>query len=76
MKKRNTRPATFPLRLPITVRLQAGDLAQREGLPLNHFISLAVAEKIVRMENSSRTSDSSLLGSAPSGADWSCRIKQ
>jgi hypothetical protein len=57
------------------MRLQAGELAQREGLSLNHFISLAVAEKMVRMENSSRTSDSGLLG-APCDADWSYRTKQ
>jgi hypothetical protein len=34
------------------MRQQANDLAQSEGLSLNHFISLAVAEKISRMEQS------------------------
>ncbi|WP_446744208.1 hypothetical protein [Silvibacterium acidisoli] len=42
----------FPLRLSSTMRQQANDLAQSEGLSLNHFISLAVAEKISRMEHS------------------------
>lgn len=42
---------TFPLRLPRTTRFQANELAQREGLSLNHFISLAVAEKIARLED-------------------------
>ena len=40
---------TFPLRLPLTMRHEAGDLAHREGLSLNQFISLAVAEKITRL---------------------------
>jgi hypothetical protein len=41
----------FPLRLSLTMRRQANDLAEREGISLNHFISLAVAEKINRMEH-------------------------
>ncbi|MBX6360041.1 MAG: hypothetical protein IRZ03_08175 [Acidobacterium ailaaui] len=40
----------FPLRLSATMRRQANDLAHREGISLNHFISLAIAEKISRME--------------------------
>lgn len=40
----------FPLRLSPTMRSQANELAHREGISLNHFISLAVAEKISRME--------------------------
>jgi hypothetical protein len=50
MTKENGRPGSFPLRLPISTRRQANDLAQREGLSLNQFISLAVAEKITRLE--------------------------
>ena len=46
----NTKATTFPLRLPKSTRLQAVDLAQREGLSLNQFIALAVAEKITRLE--------------------------
>ena len=42
---------TFPLRLPVSTRLQADELARREGLSLNQFISLAVAEKVTRLEN-------------------------
>jgi hypothetical protein len=40
----------FPLRLAPSIREAAGRLAQRDGISLNHFISLAVAEKIARME--------------------------
>jgi hypothetical protein len=75
MKKKNIRPATFPLRLPMTMRHQANDLAQREGLSLNHFISLAVAEKIVRMENSNRTDNSIILGSTRA-IEWAYPVKQ
>ena len=50
MVKENARPGSFPLRLPHSMRRQANDLARREGLSLNQFISLAVAEKITRLE--------------------------
>jgi P27 family predicted phage terminase small subunit len=42
----NSKTATFPLRLPKSIRLQAVELAKREGLSLNQFIALAVVEKI------------------------------
>ena len=44
------RLGSFPLRLPTSMRLVANDMAQKEGLSLNQFISLAVAEKITRLE--------------------------
>jgi len=47
------RPQSFPLRLSASTRQQANDLAKREGISLNHFISLAVAEKISRLEHDS-----------------------
>lgn len=52
MSKENGRPGSFPLRLPHSMRKQANDLAHREGLSLNQFINLAVAEKITRLEHS------------------------
>ena len=51
MTKENKKPASFPLRLPFSIRRQANDLAQKDGLSLNQFISLAVAEKITRLEH-------------------------
>jgi hypothetical protein len=45
------RVLSFPLRLSLSVRQQATELAREEGVSLNHFISLAVAEKISRMEH-------------------------
>ena len=44
-------PLSFPLRLPYSTRQQAIEIAQREGLSLNQFISLAVAEKLTRLES-------------------------
>lgn len=32
------------------MRQKANDLAHSEGISLNHFISLAIAEKVTRME--------------------------
>lgn len=52
MSRDKSRPLSFPLRLPISMRRQATEIAQREGLSLNQFISLAVAEKITRLEQS------------------------
>jgi hypothetical protein len=39
------------------MRRQANDLAHREGISLNHFISLAIAEKVTRMEQSMRITE-------------------
>lgn len=47
------RHQSFPLRLSPSTRQQANALSQQEGISLNHFISLAVAEKISRMEHES-----------------------
>ncbi len=44
------RHLTFPLRLPSSMREVANELAHKDGVSLNHFISLAVAEKISRLE--------------------------
>jgi hypothetical protein len=41
--------ATFPLRLPHSTRLQAVEIAKREGLSLNQFIVIALVEKITRL---------------------------
>jgi predicted HicB family RNase H-like nuclease len=44
------KPKTFPLRLPLTTRDQAIEAAERDGISLNQFVTLAVAEKIARLE--------------------------
>ena len=45
-----SRKNSFLLRLPLSLREQATNTARNEQVSLNHFISLAVAEKISRME--------------------------
>lgn len=41
---------TFPLRLPHSVRRQAIEIANIEGISLNQFITLALAEKMARID--------------------------
>ena len=43
--------SVFPLRLPTTTRMQANELASLDGVSLNQFITLAVAEKITRLQS-------------------------
>jgi hypothetical protein len=40
----------FVLRLPSSAKLAATAVSKAEGISLNHFISMAVAEKLVRYE--------------------------
>ena len=47
------RALSFPLRLCPSIRQQATEIAHQEGISLNHFISLAVAEKLSRLEHDS-----------------------
>lgn len=42
--------ATFPLRLPVSLRDTANQMALRDGVSLNYFIAVAVAEKISRLQ--------------------------
>ena len=51
------RKQSFLLRLPLSVREQAEQIARNDGTSLNHFISLALAEKISRMEQASSIKD-------------------
>ena len=53
MEREIPRKPSFLLRLPISVWEEATRIAHQDGTSLNHFISLAVAEKISRMGHSS-----------------------
>jgi hypothetical protein len=46
------RHLSLPLRFAPSVRQRANDLAHEEGISLNKFISLAVTERITRVEQS------------------------
>ena len=50
MNTEQKRKQSFLLRLPTSVREQATQIAHEDGTSLNHFISLAVADRISRME--------------------------
>jgi predicted HicB family RNase H-like nuclease len=56
----------FLLRLPTSVSDTAKQIADQEGVSLNHFTTLAVAEKIIRVEQS--TSPLATLGSEKEGS--------
>ena len=49
MEIEKKRKQSFLLRLPTSIREQAVHMAHEEDTSLNHFISIAVAEKISRM---------------------------
>lgn len=51
------RKQSFLLRLPTSIREQAVHMAHEEDTSLNHFISLAVAEKISRMTRAMPATD-------------------
>jgi hypothetical protein len=51
MNTEEKRRMTFPLRLATSLKDTANTLAHNDGVSLNHFISLAVAEKISRLES-------------------------
>jgi hypothetical protein len=44
-------PTQFPLRLAKSLREAANSVAKEQGVSLNHFIAIAVAEKISRAES-------------------------
>jgi hypothetical protein len=48
-QEQNKKKQGFLLRLPVSLREQATKIAHEDGISLNHFISLAVTEKISRM---------------------------
>jgi len=66
MTQEYKRHLSFPLRLSPSIREQATELAHREGISLNHFISLALAEKLSRMEHESWLTERSKPKQTPS----------
>jgi len=40
---------TCPLRLPASIRAEVAKLAKREGISVNQFIALAVAQKVTAL---------------------------
>lgn len=42
--------STYPLRLPKSLKSQLARIAKREGVSVNQFITMAVAEKVSALE--------------------------
>lgn len=45
-----TRTATFPLRLPVSLKAAVERISERDGTSMNQFLVIAAAEKISAME--------------------------
>ena len=65
METEHKRKQSFLLRLPTSIREQATQIAHEDGTSLNHFISLAVADRISRMERKPVQRVNLLTGSPP-----------
>ena len=48
-----TRPSTYPLRLPASIKAEAEKLAAADGTSLNQFVATAVAEKVAALRTAS-----------------------
>jgi hypothetical protein len=70
-------PTSFPLRLAASLRRQAQLLASQDGVSLNHFINLAVAEKISRLgaESSPSATGSHQKSEKALGTRVRCEVK-
>ncbi len=45
-----SRASTYPLRLPISIRAGVERASKRDGISINQFVSIAVAEKLAVLE--------------------------
>ena len=45
-----TRTATFPLRLPVSLKSALETISERDGTSMNQFLVIAAAEKIAAMQ--------------------------
>lgn len=45
-----TRTATFPLRLPVSLKTALETISERDGTSMNQFLVIAAAEKISAMQ--------------------------
>ena len=77
MNDHKKQPISFPLRLAASLRRQAQLLASQDGVSLNHFINLAVAEKISRLgaESSPSATGSHQKSEKALGTRVRCEVK-
>lgn len=48
-----TRTSTYPLRLPVSIKIEADRLAAAEGTSLNQFVATAVVQKVAVLRTAS-----------------------
>jgi hypothetical protein len=58
------RHENIPVRIALSLRQQAEDLARQQGISLNHFVTQALEEKMFRMQQPALSSLVSRLRSA------------
>lgn len=63
----NQHAKQFPLRLARSLQAAAKLMANRDGVSLNHFISLAVAEKVSRLQQENSSPPIAKRASKPRG---------
>ena len=51
------KPATYPLRLPRSIRAAVARIAKQEGTSVNQFVVMAVAEKLAALETATFFAD-------------------
>jgi hypothetical protein len=51
MHVKKSAPSKFPLRLMASIRKAAEQFSQKEGVSLNQFINVAVAEKLAHLQH-------------------------
>lgn len=44
------KPASYPLRLPVSLKSAIAEISKEEGISINQFVVLAVAEKVSAMK--------------------------
>jgi hypothetical protein len=51
------KPATYPLRLPLSIKAAVARIAKQEGTSVNQFVVMAVAEKLAALETATFFAD-------------------
>src|SRR5215469_12280278 len=62
--------ATYPLKLPLSIKKAAAKLAKEDGVSLNQWIAAAVAEKVGTVETAAQFFGRRADGANPSDLLW------
>jgi hypothetical protein len=61
---------SYPLKLPASIKRAAQRLAKEDGVSLNHWISVAIAEKIGTVETAAEFFKRRAGNAKPEDLDW------